>query len=59
MSNKKITLADLEVASYENSIPYYLEQNRNELVRREEVRQAEARRAWETSKTLWSEDLLM
>lgn len=49
---KKTTLADLEVVPYEKSIPYYLEQNRDELIRREEVPQAEARRTWETSKNI-------
>ena len=49
---KKTKLADLEVVPYEKSIPCYLEQNRDRLVRREEVRQAEARSAWETSKNI-------
>ena len=49
---KKTTLADLEVVPYEKSIPYYLEQNRHELIRREEVRQVEARRTWDTSKNI-------
>ena len=49
---QKTKLADLEVVPYEQSIPCFLEQNRDELVRREEVRQAEARRAWQTSKNI-------
>jgi len=52
MSNKKITLADLEVVPYEKSIPYYLEQNRGVLLRREESRIEEERKARESSKNI-------
>lgn len=52
MSNKNITLADLEVVPYEKSIPYYLEQNRDELLRREEARIEEERKARDAAKNI-------
>ena len=49
---KKITLAHLEVVPYEKSIPYYLEQNRDELVRREAARIEENQKAREAAKNI-------
>lgn len=49
---KRTKLADLEVVPYEKSIPHYLEQHKEELTRREMIREEERRKARETAKSI-------